>query len=215
MSVRTPAQAIAAALKITTGYNGECLKYVRTAYGVGAKYLTAAKAWANAKYKHPGSDLSDAPDGAIVHLHKPGEAAGHVGILTGGKLRSTDSSVGHPGTQPLSYWTHAGYTVDGWAEDVNGVRIAGLKPQPAKPSKPANGSPAVLKPGSTGAEVKELQAGLRRAFPLYAGALAVDGSYGPKTTAAVKEFQRRAGLERDGITGPKTRAALARYGVTL
>ena len=214
MSTRTPAQAIAAALKIKTGYNGECLKYVRTAYGVGAKYLTAAKAWANAKYKHPGSDLSDAPDGAIVHLHKPGEAAGHVGILTGGKLRSTDSSVGHPDTQPLSYWTHAGYTVDGWAEDVNGVRIAGLKPQPAKPAKPANSSSSTLQYGSKGAEVKHLQEGLNRVFPAYSD-LATDSSFGNETKGVVEEFQRRAGLKATGVVDAKTRAVLKSYGITL
>lgn len=37
----------------------------------------------------------------------------------------------------------------------------------------------------------------------------IDGLDGPRTRAAVKEFQRSCGLEADGIVGPKTRAALA------
>ena len=41
------------------------------------------------------------------------------------------------------------------------------------------------------------------------GPLVVDGIQGPKTTAAIKEFQAKAGLAVDGIVGPKTAAALA------
>jgi murein DD-endopeptidase MepM/ murein hydrolase activator NlpD len=45
---------------------------------------------------------------------------------------------------------------------------------------------------------------------LYAGS--IDGVKGPGTTAAIKRFQRRAGLTADGIPGTKTRRALGRYG---
>ena len=62
----------------------------------------------------------------------------------------------------------------------------------------------ILKKGSTGEEVKRLQARLNElGFDL-----AVDGSFGPNTLAAVKEFQSRAGLEADGSVGPLTWAAL-------
>ena len=43
----------------------------------------------------------------------------------------------------------------------------------------------VLRQGSSGAAVKVLQRAL--------GGLAVDGAYGPRTTAAVKAFQKRTG----------------------
>jgi lysozyme family protein len=45
---------------------------------------------------------------------------------------------------------------------------------------------------------------------LYSGA--IDGIKGPGTTAALKRFQRRAGLTPDGIPGSATRKALGRYG---
>ena len=45
---------------------------------------------------------------------------------------------------------------------------------------------------------------------LYFGA--IDGVKGPGTTAAIKRFQRRAGLTPDGIPGAETRKALGRYG---
>jgi murein DD-endopeptidase MepM/ murein hydrolase activator NlpD len=41
---------------------------------------------------------------------------------------------------------------------------------------------------------------------------AIDGVAGPATAAAVRTFQRRAGLPVDGLPGPRTRAALGRFG---
>jgi murein DD-endopeptidase MepM/ murein hydrolase activator NlpD len=40
----------------------------------------------------------------------------------------------------------------------------------------------------------------------------VDGLPGPGTAAAVRAFQRRAGLAADGLAGPRTRRALGRHG---
>ena len=64
---------------------------------------------------------------------------------------------------------------------------------------------AVLKKGSTGGEVKEVQRRLKM-WGYYNGA--VDGIYGSKTVEAVKYFQRKNGLTADGIAGKATFAAL-------
>jgi peptidoglycan hydrolase-like protein with peptidoglycan-binding domain len=43
----------------------------------------------------------------------------------------------------------------------------------------------------------------------------VDGIVGPRTVAAVRKFQRRAGIHADGLAGPRTRARLGRLGRPL
>lgn len=69
----------------------------------------------------------------------------------------------------------------------------------AAPAAAATGKPAVA----------ALQVALQ-ARGLYAGP--IDGVTGPGTVAAVRRFQRRAGLPVDGVAGPNTRRALGRYG---
>lgn len=61
--------------------------------------------------------------------------------------------------------------------------------------------PNITAPGVT---VQQVQAALNTTGAI----LAVDGAWGPLTLAAVKTFQRAAGLEPDGIVGPLTWAAL-------
>jgi hypothetical protein len=52
-----------------------------------------------------------------------------------------------------------------------------------------------------------------RAYGLYGGA--IDGIAGPRTVAATRAFQRRAGLRVDGRAGPGTRRALGPLGSPL
>jgi predicted chitinase len=67
----------------------------------------------------------------------------------------------------------------------------------------------VLKQGSTGPEVKDLQQKLK---DLGFDPKGVDGSFGPGTRAAVITFQKSKGLQADGIAGPATQAALGAGG---
>ncbi len=78
----------------------------------------------------------------------------------------------------------------------------------ASPSQPSNSvaagermGRAILRSGSRGTDVNELQATLRL-LGFYDGA--VDGFFGDSTVAAVGRFQEAAGVGKDGIVGPAT-----------
>lgn len=88
---------------------------------------------------------------------------------------------------------------------------------PAESTKAAKAEPALadgcytwsrtLKQGATGADVTQLQ--IRVAgYPGSGGVLAIDGSYGPATKAAVTRFQQAYGLSADGVAGPNTFAKI-------
>lgn len=62
----------------------------------------------------------------------------------------------------------------------------------------------LLKNGSAGADVKALQELLNQ----LGAALEVDGQFGSKTEAALKAFQKKAGIKQDGKYGDQTHAAL-------
>lgn len=110
---------------------------------------------------------------------------------------------------------HVPFNVHG---DPGNLDVAALlkvaKPTPAPKPDPAPSKARVLKLGDTGDDVKRLQQGMQRVFPTYAPK-AADGSYGPDTQRAVREFQSRTGIEVDGICGPGCRAEFAKYGVTF
>ena len=81
-----------------------------------------------------------------------------------------------------------------------GAKAPAPKPAPSKPA-PANSYPGyLLKRGSRGKAVEDVQRRL--------GRLTIDGIYGPKTEARVKSFQAAFGLAIDGIVGPQTWKAL-------
>lgn len=102
------------------------------------------------------------------------------------------------------------------------ARLRGT-PAPPVPPKPPVKPPVtapVLKKGSTGSDVKSVQAFLNRTFPAYRNSVSVnrghllveDGIYGDATVAWVKEFQSRVSIAQDGMVGVTTRAKLKGYG---
>jgi peptidoglycan DL-endopeptidase LytE len=95
-----------------------------------------------------------------------------------------------------------GLTVDG---------IAGADTQDKLKNTSNNDSGKQLNPdslarGMSGDKVKEIQQKLKK-LGLY-NEPEITGFYGPKTEAAVTQFQKSAGMKADGIAGKKTREAL-------
>lgn len=66
----------------------------------------------------------------------------------------------------------------------------------------------ILQKGSTGAQVRTLQALLIKKYRISCGASGVDGSFGLFTDKAVRAYQASKGLEVDGSVGPKTWTSL-------
>lgn len=97
-----------------------------------------------------------------------------------------------------------------------GIYTGSIQAPPPIVVVPADGQHPFLEYGSTGPAVAELQRDFNRIFPSYPGLpLAVDEDFGPATELAIREFQRRVGLEVDGEVGPLTWAQLNKYGVKL
>nr|MDD6335124.1 spore cortex-lytic enzyme [bacterium] len=71
------------------------------------------------------------------------------------------------------------------------------------------GAVVLLRRGSTGEQVRQLQTKLKD-LGYYTGS--IDGIFGSKTDAAVRAYQRKMGLVVDGIVGPATAGSL---GITL
>jgi peptidoglycan hydrolase-like protein with peptidoglycan-binding domain len=64
--------------------------------------------------------------------------------------------------------------------------------------------PRTLSFGASGIEVIVLQATLNSKPPTSLAPLSVDGIFGPRTQARVREFQKNSSIETDGIVGPLT-----------
>jgi len=64
--------------------------------------------------------------------------------------------------------------------------------------------PPVLQSGSVGDVVRRLQHFLNGAAPPASPALSEDGSFGPRTTNATKDYQQAHGVSADGIVGYKS-----------
>ena len=126
--IATPAQAIAKANSIHSGYAGMCLKFVQDCYNAAARFPSALAAWQGSTARHAlGRSVSGVPQGAPLYM-TDGNPNGHVAIyLGGGRMRTTNSADGKIHTDPVSLWTGKyGYRLQGWTSDIEGQAIPGL-----------------------------------------------------------------------------------------
>ena len=96
------------------------------------------------------------------------------------------------------------------AQAVNDAQTGAWKdpdkqPAAARPAPQGADYNQIMKRGSRGEGVKELQRNLGMTGS------EIDGIFGPATEKAVKTFQKNSGAKVDGIVGPETRGMIEKY----
>lgn len=136
-------------------------------------------------------------------------------LVKDGYVVSVDRKFGPKTTQATKAWqTDRGLKADGIVGPATRAQIGKAVPKKpaAQPAATASSSTLtvdtatwrVLKEGLQGQDVKEWQLVLNK----YGFAVATDGIFGPKTTAATKAFQSKYKLTADGIVGNGTKGKL-------
>ena len=133
-----------------------------------------------------------------------------VGKLQKGDVLELDTSAAVSGVTwyrlikgSLAGWVHGDYVHVMTAAEINDYNNNNTTTPPVVVTPPT--TYRLLKEGSKGTDVTKLQQTLKN-MGIYSGN--VTGTFGTKTTAAVKAYQKKAGLYVDGIAGPNTQAKL-------
>ena len=142
------------------------------------------------------------PGTAVFTYNKTKKKRGHVGLYVGDGIvieaQGTKAGV-----------TTSKITDTRWVEwgELKGVDYSGAEPAPDPAPVPVDPVKPTIRRGSNGEYVKELQTMLTgRGYSV--GKTGIDGDFGKATEAALREFQKDAGLTVDGICGPQTWEAL-------
>jgi hypothetical protein len=108
------------------------------------------------------------------------------------------------GSNPHNHHFHISVKAAG-ADDTSPWNLRGVRVAPSKATAPqAPPANPVLVQGNKGPDVERLQ----KLLNAKGAKLTVDSDFGPKTTAAVKAFQKESGLVKDGKVGTYTWNAL-------
>lgn len=189
---------------------GYCLMNTRLGFGINKGTYVSAKADMEAQIKNGTFHAGELPPTSIAapvyfYTSSPND---HVMADDHGTVYSDGKWV----------TSLAGWKVAGWGECCDGVRVVEYVPDPTPtPPQPTQGflpAKGFWAPGDNDPRIGKLASFMRANFPKYTNAKALGNYYGPYLTAAVREFQRRTGLQTDGKTGPLTYKKLVQYGFT-
>ena len=165
-------------------------------YGAGA-----TTQWSTASNWAARGEIASMPPGLVCAVYKRKEdKMSHAGMSmgdgNGGVIHcSTIVKNGNVHTDRPA-WTHWGIPKGLYsAEELKAAGIEVLE----------GANMPTLRRGNQGDEVADLQMLMNSKFGYK---LDIDGDFGSKTEAAVKDFQRKQGLNADGVVGKKTWAAL-------
>lgn len=168
------------------------------------------------------SDIST--DFSKIEVGEAVWTTGHIGVYIGNGLAvectpSWDNCV----QITACNCNKAGYNRRNWKKHgklpyIQYVTNSTAKPASKPASKPATSTDNFLparghfQQGDVSPNVGKVATFMRKVFPLYTDKRALGNLYGPYLIAAIKEFQRRTGLEPDGCLGPLTLKMLEKYG---
>lgn len=182
---------------------GWCQQNTRLGFGIDHGYYRSAKADAQGQIKngtfHYGRNV---PTNVAVPVYCDTPSVNeHVIVSDHGAVYSDGRRVAGG---------LAGFKVFGWGECCDNVRVVKFVDTPATGFLPAKGYWGL---GDKDQRVATLANFMRNNFPAYTPVAALGPVYGPKLSAAIREFQRRTNCQPfDGLTGPKTYAMLKKYG---
>lgn len=168
------------------------------------------------------SDIST--DFSKIEVGEAVWTTGHIGVYIGNGLAvectpSWDNCV----QITACNCDKAGYNRRNWKKHgklpyIQYATNSAAKPASKPASKPATSTDNFLparghfQQGDVSPNVGKVATFMRKVFPLYTDKRALGNLYGPYLIAAIKEFQRRTGLEPDGCLGPLTLKMLEKYG---
>ena len=118
-------------------WSGWCLVFVRSCFGVAARYPSATSAWQHAEHRHRTTDPDAIPRGVPVFWTGGSQGFGHVALSRGdGTCWTTDLiRPGHVDVAPIAEVQRRwGMPLVGWTEDINGVRVWS-PPAPKRPKR--------------------------------------------------------------------------------
>lgn len=182
--------------------SGWCLQNVRLGFGIANGKFPSAKADMESQRKNGTLHSGTPPTNIAVPVYCDTLSRfEHVVAWDHGKVYSDGTLI------PRGL---AEYKTFGWGELCDGVRVVEYTPDP-QPSGflPSRG---YWRFGDTDARIGRMASWMRKTFPAYTPAAATGNYFGPNLLKAVKEFQRRTGLETDGNIGPLTLAKMQQYG---
>ena len=188
--------------------------------------LSTSKLWntfsTSSNWKKISNWKSDYKPGDFI-ITARGSQAGHVGVVVDNGNIISNSSGGFAGDNPGQI--EQNYTIKGWEKvaarnpDKTAIfRYVGpfrkkwggpeMSRGEAQASKSDKSTPAKVKYGSTGTEVKRLQLSLLSAIPDSLPKYGADGKFKEETLSALKEFQKINKIKQTGVLDADTANAL-------
>lgn len=234
-SVEQRIERASAAIGRGSDYSGMCEKFVRTCFGLPARYPSARQAWEATKRRRAGT----APEGVPVFwdiVSGVNKDFDHVALSVGGGACISTSAgpgrtVARVGIADLTKrW---GMVYRGWSEDYHGVLVhdgaAPVSPRPHQVLWPAVDLPITSAHtpdslrawrqlmASIGLSDARLELSMQRwlrKLGYYGTQWRLDGDFGVQSVTALQRFLHTKGLypyKADGWRGPVTIGAEIRY----